>query len=62
MRKAIRVSALVLLLACSTRAGIMPNGTPEPPPAPPPTQEAADGGDITNPPLVALALSLLALF
>lgn len=37
MRKAVRVSVLILALACSARAGYMPNGTAEPPPPPPPT-------------------------
>jgi hypothetical protein len=32
MGKAIRASVVVLLLACSARAGYMPNGSPEPPP------------------------------
>ncbi len=60
MSKAIRVSALVLLLACSARAGWMPNGTPEPPPSAPAEQESK--GQIDTPPLVQIALSLLALF
>ena len=32
MLKTIRVSALILLLACSAQAGYMQNGSPEPPP------------------------------
>lgn len=32
MGKAIRASALIFLLACSAHAGIMGNGSPEPPP------------------------------
>ena len=32
MGKAIRASLLVLLLACSARAGYMPNDVPAPPP------------------------------
>ena len=35
MRKAIRATALIFLLACSTHAGIMGNGSPEPPPSQP---------------------------
>ncbi len=38
MLKAIRVSTLILLLACSAQAGYMQNGSPEPPP--PPSQPA----------------------
>ncbi len=30
MCKAIRASLLILLLACSAQAGLMPNGSPEP--------------------------------
>ena len=33
MLKAARVSALILLLACSARAGYMQTGSPEPPPS-----------------------------
>ena len=40
MLKAIRVSTLILLLACSAQAGYMQNGSPEPPP-PPPSQPAS---------------------
>jgi hypothetical protein len=39
MLKTIRVSALILLLACSAQAGYMQTGSPEPPP-PPPSQPA----------------------
>ncbi len=35
MGKAIRASALILLLACSAQAGWMGNGSPEPPPSQP---------------------------
>ncbi|HEX8190708.1 MAG TPA: hypothetical protein VF586_20280 [Pyrinomonadaceae bacterium] len=38
MLKAIRVSTLILLLACSAQAGYMQNGSPEPPP---PSQPAS---------------------
>ena len=40
MRKTIRVSLMFIVLACSTHAGVMPNGTPDttPPPPPPPEQ------------------------
>ena len=34
MGKAIRVSVLILLLACSAQAGYIPNDTPAPPPPP----------------------------
>jgi hypothetical protein len=34
MGKTIRASVLVLLFACSTQAGYMQNGSPEPPPPP----------------------------
>ena len=39
MGKAIRASLLILLLACSARAGYMPNGSPEPPPSQPVTAQ-----------------------
>lgn len=42
MRKPIQISLLVLMLACSARAGVMPNGTTDPPP-PPATTQTADG-------------------
>jgi hypothetical protein len=42
MSKAIRASALVLLLACSAQAGWMPNDTPAPPP-PQPASVAQSG-------------------
>ena len=61
MGKAIRVCALVLLLACTARAGWMPNGTPEPPPPSAPQEQETEGQSDT-PPLVQIALSLLALF
>ena len=53
MSKTIRASALILLLACSARAGYIPNGSPAPP-APTPTpqavaQEPAEGGVIDTP-------------
>lgn len=35
MGKAVRASALVVLLACSTHAGYIPYGSPEPPPPAP---------------------------
>ena len=41
MGKAVRASALILLLACSAQAGWMMNGTPPPPPPPPQTATAA---------------------
>jgi len=39
MGKAIRASALILLLTCSAHAGIMGNGSPEPPPPQPVTAQ-----------------------
>jgi hypothetical protein len=36
MVKAIRVPVLILLLACSTQAGYIPNGTAQPTPTPTP--------------------------
>ena len=36
MIKAIRVPVLILLLACSTQAGYIPNGTAQPTPTPTP--------------------------
>lgn len=53
MLKAIRVSTLILLLACSAQAGYMQNGSPEPPPPPPAppvsaVQEPTNAPDETN--------------
>ena len=57
MIKAARVSVLILLLACSTQAGYIPNGTaqPTPTPTPEPTyfveEEPSDGetsDDVTD--------------
>lgn len=43
MRKTIRASVMILLLACSAQAGWMPNGSPTPPPQPATTvQEPTD--------------------
>ena len=39
MRKTLRISLMVIVLACSTSAGVMPNGTPDTPPPPPPPPE-----------------------
>ena len=72
MGKAIRASVLVLLLACSTSAGIMQNGSPEPPPPPPPATQAIQEPTAEEPEaatevrpetllLVRVALNLLAL-
>jgi hypothetical protein len=38
MGKAVRSSALILLLACSAQAGWMGNGVTQPPPPPPETE------------------------
>ena len=50
MGKAIRASALILLLACSAQAGWMGNGSPEPPPPSQPTSaiQGPTGGEITT--------------
>jgi hypothetical protein len=53
MLKTIRVSALILLLACSAQAGYMQTGSPEPPPPPPPqpansVQELTDTSQETS--------------
>lgn len=50
MRKTLRVSLLIVILACSAHAGIMPNGEQEPPPPPQPTQseQEPEGGDMPN--------------
>ena len=74
MGKAIRASALILLLACSAQAGWIQNGSPEPPPqagwmgndspAPPnASQEQTTDGDISTTSadyLTQIALDLLA--
>jgi hypothetical protein len=71
MGKAIRASVLVLLLACSTSAGIMQNGSPAPEPPPPPSTQSVqepttEGQEATTEVepqnlLVGIALNLLAL-
>ena len=51
MGKAIRASALILLLACSAQAGWMGNDSPAPPPPSQPAsavQEPTAGGEITT--------------
>lgn len=52
MRKAIRVSLLVLALASATYAGDIPFGSPTPPPPPPPqsaqTEQESEGGWMPN--------------
>lgn len=49
MGKAIRASAVVLLLACSAHAGEIQNGVTSTPPSPAPaTQEEQAGGIIPN--------------
>lgn len=73
MVKAIRASALILLLACSAQAGVMQNDAPAPPPPsqmtsamPEPTDAAEEstadgimGNDAANS-LTQIALDLLA--
>lgn len=67
MVKVIRASVLVLILACSTRAGEMQNGSPEPPPPPAPVvvledkktpDEGDPSGDLMQT-LTEVALSVL---
>jgi hypothetical protein len=67
MIKAIRVPVLILLLACSTQAGYIPNGTAQPTPTPTPAptyfveEEPSDGetnDDVTDV-LAEAALSVL---
>ena len=73
MSKAIRASALVLLLACSAQAGIMQNEAPAPPPPSQPASTAQGPTDATDEPtangyiqndapsgLVQIALDVLA--
>ena len=50
MVKAIRVSALILLLACSAQAGYIQNDAPAPPPPPPASavQEPTDTSQETS--------------
>ena len=51
MLKAARISALILLLACSARAGyIQTGGSPEPPP-PPPSSPAVEPTGSTGEPI-----------
>lgn len=50
MVKAIRASALILLLACSAQAGHMQNDSPSPPPPSPPAS-AAQGATDADPEL-----------
>lgn len=70
MGKAIRASALILLLACSAQAGWMGNDSPAPTPSSEPTsavQEPTAGGEIptgeipgdTTDTLTQIALDLL---
>lgn len=69
MGKAIRASALILLLACSAQAGWMPNDLPTPPaqagwmgndaPAPGATQAQPTGGEISTTSAVGLTQIVL---
>jgi len=67
MRKTLGVSLLVLLLAGSASADIMPNGSPQPPPQQPSasvTQEPTTNGYIPNDVangMTQIALNLLAI-
>ena len=58
MRKTLGVCLLVLLLTCSASAGIMQNGSPEPPPN---AAQEPTGGEMQNGALTQIALDLLAL-
>lgn len=49
MSKAVRASALVLLLACSAYAGDIQNGSPAPPPSSIIQEEPTNYGEIHNP-------------
>ena len=65
MGKAIRASALILLLTCTAHAGWMGNDTPAPPPPQPANavQEPTTDGDISTmsaDSLTQLALDILA--
>jgi hypothetical protein len=65
MGKAIRASALILLLACSAQAGYIPNDAPAPPPSQPTNvvQEPTKDGEISNgvaASVTQIALDLLA--
>jgi hypothetical protein len=63
MRKAISVTALILALTCSARAGWMPNDSPIPPPPAPAVQEPTTGSATntgTAESLTVIALELLA--
>ena len=74
MGKAIRASALVVLLACSANAGIMQMDAAPPPPPPPPVQsdgimqtgltqpaQGTTAGQLETSLLVQIALNLLTL-
>lgn len=62
MRKALRVSALLLALSCPALAGeIHIPPAPQPPPSVP-VEESEAKGDMGTPPIVQIALNLLALF
>jgi hypothetical protein len=48
MGKAVRASALILLMTCSAHAGYIPNGSPEPPPPNAVQEEQMANGNIPN--------------
>jgi hypothetical protein len=48
MVKAFRVSALILLLACSARAGYIQNDAPAPPPPPQPVSAVQEPTDTSQ--------------
>lgn len=43
MRKTLRVSVLMAVMASTAHAGLMPNGVAPPPPPPPPSAANTDG-------------------
>jgi hypothetical protein len=49
MLKLVRISALVLLLACSARAGEVQNGSPQPPPPSSPSSTSNTAQDESAP-------------
>ncbi|MCA1567401.1 MAG: hypothetical protein LC803_17480 [Acidobacteria bacterium] len=69
MGKAIRTSALIILLACSAQAGWMGAGIADPPPPPPPVeqettrtvQEPTAGGDTQDEATDSLTQTVLGL-
>lgn len=62
MRKLLGISVLTVILACSTRAGVIPNGVIDQPPPQPPVEEVKDeanGPEEPSTPYDEIALTLL---